>query len=412
MRKLTPLIALALALAVAGGSSALGASGVAVNPGDLSFGRVATGDSPTQQEQITNGSGSDAVIALDTGGNGAFSIVNDSCTGTLPDGQNCTFGVQYNPSSTGSDSSTLTVDEGAAGTDTFALSGTGVANRFIFTNQPGNPDFGNVAVGDTSGSKQITITNNTDYPDNPNVHLGGSDPGQFSESDDCTSNVASPCTAMVSFQPTSQGGKSANLLIDRRLVQFSGTASTSSTSARSRSRSATSASNTSQPGPADHRDQPPQPRRSTSSQQRELRRTTTSTSCDCAGGRTAGQSCLINVVFSAERHRHPAGHPDGAGPGRSLSGTRHTTRSVGEPRLHRVREPAGLHLVGLRTSPSRTTVTRTCIFSHRRSPEQPAQFTLSDNCFSSVHRCARRPMHHERRSSSPRLSGSQSATLK
>ena len=97
--------------------------------------------------------------------------------------------MQYNPSSAGSDSSTLTVDEGAAGTDTFALSGTGVANRFIFTNQPGNPDFGNVAVGDTSGSKQITITNNTDYPDNPNVHLGGSDPGQFSESDDCTSNV-------------------------------------------------------------------------------------------------------------------------------------------------------------------------------------------------------------------------------
>ena len=193
-----------------------------MNPGDLSFGRVATGDSPTQQEKITNGSGADAVIALDTGSNGAFSIVNDSCTGTLADGQNCTFGVQYSPSSTGSDSSTLTVDEGAAGTDTFALSGTGVANRFIFTNQPGNPDFGNVAVGDTSGSKQITITNNTDYPDNPNVHLGGSDPGQFSESDDCTSNVANSCTATVSFQPTSQGGKSANLLIDERLLPVHG----------------------------------------------------------------------------------------------------------------------------------------------------------------------------------------------
>ena len=48
-----------------------------------------------------------------------------------------------------------------------------MANRFSFTNQPANPDFARYAVGDTSGSKQITITNNTDYPADPNVHLGG-----------------------------------------------------------------------------------------------------------------------------------------------------------------------------------------------------------------------------------------------
>src|SRR6476659_665693 len=120
MRKLTLLMALVLALAAAGGSSALGASGVNVNPGDLSFGRVATGDSPAQQEKITNGSGGDVAIALDSG-NGPFSIDNDNCSGNLPDGGTCTFDVRYSPGSAGGDSGTLTVGEGGAGTDTFAL---------------------------------------------------------------------------------------------------------------------------------------------------------------------------------------------------------------------------------------------------------------------------------------------------
>ena len=379
MRKLTLVIV--VLLAATGGPTALGAGGVAVNPGDLSFGRVATGDSPTQQEKITNGSGADAVIALDTGSNGAFSIVNDSCTGTLADGQNCTFGVQYNPSSTGSDSSTLTVDEGAAGTDTFALSGTGVANRFIFSNQPGNPDFGNVAVGDTSGSKQITITNNTDYPDNPNVHLGGSDPGQFSESDDCTSNVANSCTAMVSFQPTSQGGKSANLLIDSDSFQFTGTgitqfdvsplslsfgtqrvntASAAQPITFTNHRNNTANVNVSNGNPADYNVD----------------------DSNCAGGVPAGQSCLVNVVFQPNATGSQPGTVTVQGQDVSLSGTGTLPGASVSP------GSIGFGNQPVSTSSAIRTITVTnngnenLVFSQATlTGANPAQFTLSDTCF-------------------------------
>jgi hypothetical protein len=220
MRKLAVLIA--LVLAAAGGSSALGAGSVDGQARD--FGRVAVGDTQTLPETITNMSGGTLTIQSVSAG-GPFAVPGgpDQCTGaTLNDGDQCSVEVDYTPGSAGADSDTLTVDTGSD-TDTFPLSGTGVAHRFVFTNQPANPDFGNVAVGDTSGGKQITVTNNTDYPGNPHVQLGGSDPGQFGESDDCTATVATDCTATVRFQPASTGQQSAQLQVDDDTFTFSGT---------------------------------------------------------------------------------------------------------------------------------------------------------------------------------------------
>ena len=222
MRKLLPLIV--VLFAAAGGPSALGAGGVSVDPGDLSFGTVATNDSTTQPETITNASGGDVVISLDTGSNGAFSIVNDNCSGTLPDTQTCGFDVRYHPTSSGSDSSTLTVDEGAAGTDTFSLSGSAVANRFQLVDPTPSPGFGTVAVGETSDAKQVKVQNHTDFSADPNPHMVGPDSGDFDVSG-CGSNVdgGNDCTASVTFSPSSQGPESATLQFDGASFDFTGT---------------------------------------------------------------------------------------------------------------------------------------------------------------------------------------------
>ena len=222
MRKL--VIAIAVFLAATGGANALGAG--SVDGQALNFGHVAIGVPQTKTETLTNQSGGPLAIDSVTTDAAVFDVLNDGCSNTTlnQQGDQCSVDVRYSPTSGGADSGNLVVNEGGGSdSDTFALSGTGVVHEFSFTNLPGNPDFGNVAVGDTTGQKQITVTNNTDYGDNPNVHLGGSDPGQFNPSDDCGANVTDFCTAKVSFQPTSQGPKSANLLIQGDSFGFSGT---------------------------------------------------------------------------------------------------------------------------------------------------------------------------------------------
>jgi Abnormal spindle-like microcephaly-assoc'd, ASPM-SPD-2-Hydin len=222
MRKLVPLIV--VLLAVAGGPTALGAGGVSVDPGDRSFGTVATGDSPTLSESITNGSGADVTITIDSGGNSAFAIVNDNCSGTLGDTQTCGFDVRYQPTSSGLDSSTLTVDEGAAGIDTFSLTGSAVANRFQLVDPTPSPGFGTVAVGDTSNAKQVTVQNHTDFSADPNPHIIGPDAADFHVTG-CGSNVGggNNCTASVTFSPSSQGPESATLQFDGASFDVTGT---------------------------------------------------------------------------------------------------------------------------------------------------------------------------------------------
>jgi len=221
VRKLA--VALAVLIVAAGGSNALGAG--SVDGKSLDFGRVAVGDTQRLTETITNVSGGVLTVQSVTAG-GPFNVPSgpDGCTNTpLSDGEACSVAVDYSPTSAGGDTGTLTVHSDVPDTDSFSLSGTGVANRFRFTSPPASSIFPGTAVGDTSGPKQITITNNTDYAADPHAHLAGNDTGDFTESDDCTASVNVDCTASVRFQPGSTGAKSASLVIDGDSFDFSGT---------------------------------------------------------------------------------------------------------------------------------------------------------------------------------------------
>jgi hypothetical protein len=112
----------------ASSSAAKGTSGkLAASPASLAFGSVTLNTTTTQNVQLSNpGASSIAVSSASTSGPG-FRITGLAAPMTLAPGQNVTFSVMFNPSSSGSASGSVQVTPGDATPPlTIALSGTGV----------------------------------------------------------------------------------------------------------------------------------------------------------------------------------------------------------------------------------------------------------------------------------------------
>src|SRR5690349_8241663 len=153
MRKLATLIA--VVLAAAGGSNALGAGALTGHPGDIQFGSVARGDSATRVETPENpaGSGVDVDVQSITVSGAAFDKGDDHCSGTtLHETDTCQVTVSYSPNGTGPDSGSLDVAEGSGDTDSFNLSGTGTDPIDV---QATSLSFGDQRVGTTSPAQPV-----------------------------------------------------------------------------------------------------------------------------------------------------------------------------------------------------------------------------------------------------------------
>jgi hypothetical protein len=232
-RTCTAFIALtALLLAVGStGPSALAISTgpLTANPDPVAFGTQDVGDAtPAQTVTLTNASGTVALTISSIGASGDYNVPggSDSCTGaTLGIGDSCNVGVTLQPSSTGPDPGTLTINDDDS-TDnnpqqTVDLSGQGVTNQFSASTLSSFPD---QPVNTTSGAQSVTVTNNTDYAANPaNPSITGSNAGDFNASG-CNSTVAanSQCSVNVTFTPSATGTRNATLDVASQQVALSG----------------------------------------------------------------------------------------------------------------------------------------------------------------------------------------------
>ena len=76
---------------------------------------------------------------------------------------------------------------------------------------PSSLSFPDTAVGQSSSPLSLTVTNSTPTPRFiRSIHLSGSNPGDFSQTNDCRRAISS-CTVSVIFTPTATGARSANL---------------------------------------------------------------------------------------------------------------------------------------------------------------------------------------------------------
>jgi 6-phosphogluconolactonase (cycloisomerase 2 family) len=182
-----------------------------VAPSSLAFGTVAVGGTSTQAVTLTNNLTSSVTFSFTTSGDyAATGSGANPCGSSLAGHASCTLSVTFAPKNNGSINGTLTVNQTVNSTPQIvALSGSGTggtAGPLGFS--PASLSFPNTAVGITSASKTVIVTNkstktvtissfpaSTDYASAP----GSASPcgGPLT--------AGNQCTITVTFDPTQSG---------------------------------------------------------------------------------------------------------------------------------------------------------------------------------------------------------------
>ncbi len=191
------------------------------SPSPLAFGNQNQGTTSSPATlTVTNTGTSDLTITTVTpgGANMAdFPVVSDTCPGaTLAAGQTCTVSVEFAPSTTSSESATLTFTDNAAGSPQM-VSLTGVGQTAPVPGAMLNPspvNFGSTTqpqpVG-TSATLPVTLTNTG----NAALAIASIQvmpiPSEFTQTNNCGSSLApaASCTISVTFTPVTAGEATA-----------------------------------------------------------------------------------------------------------------------------------------------------------------------------------------------------------
>ena len=219
----TPPSVLAFPLVMTGYAPQTPAPGAQYSPAGLTFTNYTVGVASAAQTIALYNTGTATLnissISL-TGPNASDFSQTNTCapSDTLAPGANCVFTVIYTPSTTTAESATISVSDNATGSPhTAALTATG----FVPTPPNGNVSPSTLSFPETgigsSSSMNLTISNSgtetlviSGYP------FSGSNPGEFSQTNNCNGSVAGggTCTVSVTFAPQAQGDRSAILTVD------------------------------------------------------------------------------------------------------------------------------------------------------------------------------------------------------
>jgi hypothetical protein len=193
--------------------SGTGVPPVAVNPGSIAFGNVVTGTNKSATIKVTNQM-TVALTGISIVASGAPFTQTNNCGTTLAANSQCSIVVTYAPTAAGAQTGSVTITDSAPNSpQVVSLRGTGVLPVSLI---PGSLAFGQVTVGTSSAAKVVTVTNNEKVSVSmTSILLGGSKPGDYSQTNTCGSGLLAggTCTVSVTFAPKAAGARlaSANL---------------------------------------------------------------------------------------------------------------------------------------------------------------------------------------------------------
>ena len=200
--------------------------GVTLTPSSANFGSVSQGQTSSPQTFTLSNNSTGAITITGSGftitGTNAsdFKIQTNNCPAvgsTLAAKAACTLGVVFTPSTTASESATLSAfDSDSSSPQTASLSGTGGGASGGVTLAPASLSFGNVNINTTSAAQTVTLTNGkvTTLTIN-SVTVAGPNAPDFAASSKCGGTLAASanCTISVTFTPTASAAESATLSV-------------------------------------------------------------------------------------------------------------------------------------------------------------------------------------------------------
>ena len=166
-----------------------------------------------------------SVAVAGTGFTRVTSGVSNNCGSSLAGGATCNIVVQFQPTSLGAKTGSLTIsgNGGATALPIVALNGAGVPQTFLATVSPSPLDFGHVIVT-TNSTLNLTVTNTGNSAigaisgigtnTSPFSRItGGSFPA---DAPNCGSSLApgASCTVKVRFAPTAVGAATATVTVN------------------------------------------------------------------------------------------------------------------------------------------------------------------------------------------------------
>jgi hypothetical protein len=167
--------------------------------------------SAAQTVTLTN-TGTTTLSITSIAASGDFKETN-TCGSTALAGAKCTISVTFTPTVVGTRSGKVTItDNGGGSPQTISLTGVGTQVKL----SAASVAFPVTKVGVTSAAKTVTLTNvGTAALSITGVTLGGTNPGDFSQSNNCGSSVgaAKSCTITLRFKPKAIGSRSATVSI-------------------------------------------------------------------------------------------------------------------------------------------------------------------------------------------------------
>lgn len=206
-------------VSLAGSGAASGTGTVSFSATSLNYGSILLGSTSNSQSVTMTNTGTTAVtvssVAL-SGINASQFVFGNTCGTSLAAGANCSIHGHFAPTANGAMTAAVTITDSATGSpQSIALAGTGYSPTSV-TLSATSLNFGSVAVGSTSSSQQVTLTNNgTAALSITSIALTGANASSWVFGNTCGTNLAAGanCSIHGHFAPATTGALTAAVTI-------------------------------------------------------------------------------------------------------------------------------------------------------------------------------------------------------